>query len=239
MHIIIGGSGRLGAELADRLVGDPEADVVVVDVDEAAFDRLGPAFNGETLLGDITDRDILEQAGVAHGDVLVAATRSDNANLMAVEIATVLYGVPTAVARLFDPEREDVYRRLGVRYVSGTGILAKLIVNRVYHDEPPRHLQFEDDEVAILDLTIGDEGHGVTVTDLELQGRLRVAAIERGSRVLIPLGDERLQPGDVVAAAVRRGAVDAVHPLLDLAQPRTATGSGRSADHAPDEQTGA
>jgi Trk K+ transport system NAD-binding subunit len=41
VHIIIGGCGRLGAEIAERLSADAETDVVVTDIDPLAFDRLG------------------------------------------------------------------------------------------------------------------------------------------------------------------------------------------------------
>jgi trk system potassium uptake protein len=73
---------------------------------------------------------------------MLAVTRFDNANLMAVEIATHLYGVPRTVARLFNPERETVYRKLGVRYVSGTGILAKLFLNEFREGTFPHHVHF-------------------------------------------------------------------------------------------------
>lgn len=205
MHVIVGGCGRLGAEVAERLSEHPDNDVVVVDVDELAFDRLGAAFNGETIVGDVTDRDVLEQAGVARAEGLIAVTRFDNANLMSVEIAQHLYGVPRAVARLFNPEREPVYRKLGVRYVSGTGVLAKLFLNEFREQDFPLHLHFPHGEVTMVDLELGPEGHGLTVADLEVDGRLRVAAVQRGARVLIPGPDDRLEQGDTVTAAARRG----------------------------------
>jgi hypothetical protein len=116
--------------------------VVVIDVDPLAFDRLGSGFNGETIVGDCTDRDVLEQAGVQRADGLIAVTRSDNANLMAVEIATHLYDVPRTIARLFNPEREEVYRKLGVRYVSSTGTIAKLFLNEFQDESYPLHVHF-------------------------------------------------------------------------------------------------
>lgn len=214
MHIIVGGCGRLGAEIAARLSDDPDNDVVVVDVDLRAFDRLGSAFNGETLVGDVTDRDVLEQAGVEHAEGLLAVTRFDNANLMAVEIANHLYGVPRTVARLFNPEREDSYRKLGIRYVSGTGILAKLFLNEFREDTFRHHLHFVHGEVEIVDMEIGPDGHGLQVDEFEIEGRLRVAGIQRGSRVFVPAGRERLVQGDVVAAAARRGTYRKVRHLL-------------------------
>lgn len=232
MHVVVGGCGQLGAEIATRLSDDPHNDVVVVDVEPSAFDRLGTAFNGETLVGDVTDRDVLEQAGVGRADGLLAVTRFDNANLMAIEIATHLYGVPRTVARLFDPQREDSYRKLGVRYVSGTGILAKLFLNEFREGTFRHHLHFVHGEVEVVDLEIGPGGHGLRVEQLEIEGRLRVAGIQRGTRVFVPTGRERLERGDVVAAAAKRGVHRKVRDLLE-GEPREPAATGRP------EQTGA
>lgn len=228
MHIVIGGCGRLGAEIAERLSDEHDHDVVVVDHDPLAFDRLGAAFNGETLVGDVTDRDVLEHAGIARAEGLLAVTRYDNANLMAVEIAQYLYGVPRAVARLFNPERESVYRKLGVRYVSGTGILAKLFLNEFHEESFPQHVNFPHGEIAVVDVTIGSGGHGMAIGDLEVDGRLRVAAITRGVRVLIPHAGDRLERGDLVTIAAHRGIrkriIDLLEPPTERPEP---SGPGR------------
>ncbi len=223
MHIIIGGCGRLGAEIAERLSGEPSNDVVVMDADPLAFDRLGSAFNGETIVGDTTDRDVLERAGIDRAEGLIAVTRFDNANLMAVEIASYLYGVPRTVARLFNPEREQVYRKLGVQYVSGTGILAKLFLNEFREGTFPHHLHFPHGDIAMVDMEIGPGGHGMTVQDFELDGKLRVAGIQRGSRTFIPRPDDRLERGDQVTASAKRGVYRKVESLLQEPYDRVAT----------------
>lgn len=204
MHLIVGGCGRLGSDIAEQLSTDDDHDVVVVDTDRLAFDRLGGAFNGETVVGDVTDRDVLEQAGIDRADGLLAVTRGDNANLMAVQIAQHLYGVPHTVARLFNPERESVYRKLGVHYVSGTGILAKLFLNEFREDALAHHVRLPDDEVEIVDVVLGATAHGMTLEDFELDARLRVAAVSRAGRSDVPGPGFRLERGDVVTASVSR-----------------------------------
>jgi trk system potassium uptake protein len=219
MHIIIGGCGRGGAELADRLSAD-EHDVVVIDSREEAFDRIGGAFNGETLVGDITDKDLLVRAGVERADGLVAVTNLDNANLMAVEIAKELFGVRHTVARLFNPDREESYRKMGVHYVSGTRLVAKAILNELHAGTFPLHVAFPDAEVEVVEMRVTRGGHGVTLAELEETGRVRVAAIQRGVRVRIPRLDDRLQEGDLIVATVGKGARKQLrefvtHPFLE------------------------
>ena len=214
MHIIIGGCGELGAEIAEQLSQDSDTDVVVIDQDALAFDQLGSAFNGETLVGDATDRDVLEQAGVRHADGVIAVTRSDNANLMTVEVATHLYDVERTIARLFNPGREDVYRKLGVRYVSSTGTIAKLFLNEFQENSVPLHVHFADSEIAMVDLEISTGGHAMTVEEFEVDGQLRVAAIRRGARVFIPDRLDRLERDDMVTAAMKPQAARAIHDLV-------------------------
>jgi trk system potassium uptake protein len=214
VHIIIGGCGQLGAEIAEQLSQDADTDIVVLDTNELAFDRLGSGFNGEALVGDCTDRDVLEQAGVRRADGLIAVTRSDNANLMSVEIATHLYGVPRTIARLFNPEREEVYRKLGVRYVSSTGTIAKLFLNEFQEESYPLHVHFPDSEVAMVDLEVDTGGHAMTVEEFEQDGLLRVAAIRRGARVFIPDALDRLERDDLVTAAMKPGAARGLTDLV-------------------------
>jgi trk system potassium uptake protein len=214
VHIIIGGCGQLGAQVAERLSQDADTDVVVIDTDLLAFDRLGSGFNGETVVGDCTDRDVLEQAGVRRADGLIAVTRSDNANLMAVETATHLYDVPRTIARLFNPERENVYRKLGVRYVSSTGTIAKLFLNEFRDESYPLHVHFHDSDVAMVELEVDTGGHALTVEELEQEGLLRVAAIRRGARVFIPDRTDRLERDDIVTAAMKPRATRGLHGLV-------------------------
>lgn len=231
MHVIVGGCGRLGAEIAERLSDDPDVDVVVVDIDATAFDRLGSAFNGETVVGNVTDRDILERAGIARAEALLAVTRFDNANLMAVEIANHLYDVPRTVARLFNPERESSYRKLGIRYVSGTGILAKLFLNEFRKGTLRYHLDFPYGDIAVVEAVIGPAAHGMTVEDFEIDGKLRITAIKRGSRVFIPTSTDRLEREDLVVTSAKRGVYRKVAPLLNLDTWGDAPGTNGEAEH--------
>ncbi len=214
MYIIIGGCGQLGAEIAERLSVDPDTDVVVIDQDPLAFDRLGTGFNGETVVGNVTDRDVLEQAGVEQADGMMAVTRSDNANLMAVEIATHLYDVERTIARLFNPEREEVYRKLGVRYVSSTGVIAKLFLNEFREESYPLHVHFVDSDVVMVDLEVDTGGHAQTVEEFELDGMLRIAAVRRGPRTFIPDASDRLERDDIVTAAMKPSAAKRIAELV-------------------------
>jgi trk system potassium uptake protein TrkA len=212
MLIIVGGCGFVGSAIAERLSADDD-DVVVIDSDPRSFDRLGSTFNGDTVVGSVTDRDVLEQAGIADADGFIAVTRSDNTNLMAVEIATHLYGVRRSVARLFNPDNAEVYRRLGVSYVSSTGAVAKLFLNE-FRGALPLHVMFPEDDVSVVDLEVDSGGHGLSVAEFESHGPIRITAIQRDGRVRIPDEREVLQRGDIVTAAVGPRSARRLAPLV-------------------------
>lgn len=204
MHVIIGGCGRVGAQLADQLSRD-EHDVVIIDSDPDAFDQIGGAFNGDTIVGSIINKDILTKAGITRADALAAVTDLDNANLMAVQIARELFDVRTTIARLFNPQREDSYRRMGVSYVSGTRLVARAIIKQLGVDSYPPYAGFDSGDIDVVELVLTDKGHGMTVSELQSRGDLRIAALERNGRPRIPAGQDRLQRDDLIVAAVRGG----------------------------------
>jgi trk system potassium uptake protein len=212
MLIIVGGCGYVGSAIAERLVGGErrrrrhrQRPPVVRSARNHVQRR--------DVVGSVIDRDVLEQAGIADADGFIAVTRSDNTNLMAVEIATHLYGVRRSVARLFNPDNEEVYRRLGVSYVSSTGAIAKLFLNE-FRGALPLHVMFPEDDVSVVDLEVDTEGHGLSVAEFESHGPVRITAVQRDGRVRIPDEREVLQRGDVVTAAVGPSSARRLAPLV-------------------------
>ena len=214
MHAIIGGCGRVGAQLAERLSTEG-TEVVIVDSTLGSFDRLGPMFSGDTLVGDITDPEVLRRAGVERCEAFAAVTSQDNANLMAVQIAREMFGVERTVARLFNPGREESYRKMGVHYVSGTRLVAKAILNEMLPETFPQHVSLGEADLDIVEMAVTREAHGITVFELERDYRMRVAAVRRGDRVSLPKLNDPLRRGDVVIASVDGSAAKALRSLMD------------------------
>ena len=126
MNVVIIGSGRTGAFLAELL--DQAGDTVsIVDVERSAFERLPAAFKGTPVLGDGTDMDILRQAGIEKADAFLALTQGDNRNLMAAQIAKQIFSVKQVFAKVNDPIRASTYRGQGIYTFSRTTILGTLL----------------------------------------------------------------------------------------------------------------
>jgi len=124
MKVVIMGCGRVGAALASDL--DREGnEVLILDVDPASFRFLPDDFGGTRIVGNGIDMDVLRKIGVETADVFVSATRGDNRNVMAAQIAKYMFGVPVAASRVFDPLREEMYRGLGLRTINPTRVQSK------------------------------------------------------------------------------------------------------------------
>ncbi|GMQ86474.1 MAG: TrkA family potassium uptake protein [Acidimicrobiia bacterium] len=221
MRVVIAGSGRVGSDLALTL-SEEGHDVTVIDADEKRFELLGGTFNGTTHTGLAYDVRVLREAGIEFAESFVAVTNSDNANAMAVQVARSVFGVPRTIARLDDPARADAYRAMDIRYIAVTKLTSRVLHEQIVDPEFDYHLTFSGGDVEIVDMVLADSIANVTVSDFEVKGELRVAAIRRGLRTLIPGPDFKLKPGDIVVAAARHGAMGKVKKYLIDVEPELA-----------------
>lgn len=113
------GCGRVGARLAITLTGEGN-DVTVIDQNPAALNRLGPEYEGNALVGNGIDEDMLKRAGIEDADAFIAVTQGDNRNIMAAEMAQHVFQVPKVVCRIYDPVRYEVYRQMGLGVICPT-----------------------------------------------------------------------------------------------------------------------
>ncbi len=130
MKILIMGCGRVGARLAALLDEDGHK-VTVLDIDTYSFRRLPPSFGGSALYGNGIDEEALKKAGIEDVDVFVALTQGDNRNVMACQIARLVFNVPRVVCRIYDPLREEMYSALGLETISPTKVFSQLLREKI------------------------------------------------------------------------------------------------------------
>ena len=126
MKIVIVGCGRVGAVLAEAYDATGH-EVVILDTNTRAFDRLPSEFRGSATRGDGTDEDVLRRAGAEGADVFLALTEGDNRNVMAAQVANEKLGVKRVVAKINDPVRAAAYAELGLATVCRTTMLSDAI----------------------------------------------------------------------------------------------------------------
>ncbi len=204
----------MGGDLAHSFA-DRGHDVSVVDVDKSALELLGTTFNGSVHHGLAYDVETLREAGIEYADAFIAVTNSDNANLMSVQLAKQVFMVPTTIARLDDPFREPAYQELDIDYVPASRLVSRVMFEKVVEKEFDFHLTFETGEVEIVDMRLGRRADGKTVSEIQVSGRLRVAAVRRGEDTVIPQDDFVLRAGDMIVAAARQGVSHKLRRYLE------------------------
>ncbi len=215
MKIIIMGCGRVG-EAVCRLLADEGHDVVVIDYDAAALARLGPHFKGRQVLGIGFDRNVLIEAGIEQADAFAAASASDNANIVAARIARNIFHVPRVVARLYDPRRAEIYRRLGLVTISSIAWGAERIRELLTHTELDPVQTFGSGEVLLLSIEAPPPWVGRRVKDITVPNEVSVIVVVRDGQAMIPALGTEFQAGDLIYLTVLASAMERAEMILGL-----------------------
>ena len=213
MRAIIVGCGRVGSLLA-QLLEQENHQVVVVDKNPLAFRRLHAGFRGQTVTGIGFDRDILRAAGIERADGFAAVTSGDNSNFVAASVARDIFRVPTVVARIYDPQREQIYQRLGIRTISSTSWGAQKIKRLLVGADLHGRTELGNGEVELIEARVSSLMAGRYARDLSLPNEALLYAVVRSGRAFVPTPGTRLEEGDIVHLSVDRSALDKLERLL-------------------------
>ncbi len=242
MYVIVAGCGRVGSRLAEYLSFERH-DVAVIDRDPNSFRRLGSAFNGLTIEGLAFDEETLREAGAGEADAFAAVTNEDNTNLMACEVAKVVFGIPSVLSRLYNPEKELTYFKLDLDYVCGTTLITQRIQERLFQSEKSVVQQNRADlGVKVVELYVGEEAQGKPAGSLNYGVSSKLLMIMRENRRLHFNESTPLESGDRVVMLLRREGWDTVveclGPGVDSATCRMYTIPEELASEAVSEEPG-
>lgn len=208
MKILILGAGQVGSTVAESLVSEAN-DITVVDSDGDKLRLLQDRLDLRTLTGNAAHPSVLEQAGIADADMLLAVTQSDEVNLVACKLAATLYNTPTRIARIRATdylERPEVFStdNFCVDFsICPEQILTEYIVKLIEFPEALQVLEFADGKASLVAVR-AFEGGPLVGNPLNFlrshmpQVETRVAAIFRKDRPLIPEGNTVIEDGDEI-----------------------------------------
>lgn len=216
MKIIVMGCGRVGSQVS-LLMAERGHNVTVIDHrDTDALVRLGSGFKGRVINGLGFDEKILMEAGIKEADAFIAASSSDNANIVGARIARNIFKVPRVVARLFDPRRAEIYQRLGLKTISTTTMGAERIYELVTHSDLDVTHNFGHGEVSLIALEIPYHLAGRTVRDLSVPGEFIIICITRDQKAFLPSAGTEFREGDILHLAVQSSALARLQDMLGL-----------------------
>jgi trk system potassium uptake protein TrkA len=201
MRFVVVGCGRVGSELA-MLLSREGHEVSVIDKNPRALQRLAMDWGGRGVVGYGFDRDALEDAGIASADALAAVTNGDNSNILTARIARETYQVPNVVARIYDPRRAVIYRRLGIPTVATVTWTVDQVVRRLLPERTVTEWSAPSGEVVMVERALPAAWVGFRLDELELPGQARITAVARAGKALVPKAGALGQEGDVLYLTV-------------------------------------
>lgn len=213
MRVVIMGCGRVGAALGIELDA-AGYDVVVIDREPEAFDRLPVGFAGRTVTGTGFDRAVLEEAGLRGATAFAAVSSGDNSNIIAARVAREAFGVERVIARIYDAGRAEVYERLGIPTVATVPWATSRLASFITACSSPVVWQDRTDSVSLVAVDPPAAWVGSAVDALARAAGGRAVALTRFGESRIPTPDALVQAHDVVHLAVPSTAVAGLDDLL-------------------------
>jgi trk/ktr system potassium uptake protein len=209
MKILILGAGQVGRTAAYHLSREPANEVTIVDTNEEVLRDLQDRFDVRAVAGNGAYPNVLETAGIADTDILVALTNSDEVNIVACEIAHTLYRTPTKIARIRAPEytaRQQLFAENALAvdvWISPEQLVTEYIARLLSYPGALQVVDFADGRVQLVGVRTRRDGLLVGRELKALREHLpdtetRVAAIYRNERLVPPAGDTVIEENDEI-----------------------------------------
>ncbi|MCR5067420.1 MAG: Trk system potassium transporter TrkA [Erysipelotrichaceae bacterium] len=206
MKIVIVGAGGVGTWLV-RLLAQEHHEITVIDTKAQLIESLTDHYEVSGICGSGASYSILKKAGMEAVDAFLAVTSSDEANIMACQIAKEL-GAGHTVARVSGREYLDdieyFRQRSGIDYVINPELeVAEEILYLLQLPSAVNLQPFMDGSVLLLELNITEHHPLAGMSLYEMRKNfgvsVLVATVTRGDKTFVPRGNFVLQPEDEIS----------------------------------------
>lgn len=203
MKIIIAGAGRIGGTLAEVLC-DEGHDITVIDNDPDTIEHISVDADVICILGSATDSDVLSEAGAEKADLLIAATQSDEVNLVC-GISSKKLGTKHVIARVRDPQylgkAEFLQNTFGITLAVNPELECAKEISRILRFPGASRVDsFSKGSAEIVEhrITAGGPLDGLALKDLypKFGAKILISLVERNGDAVIPNGQFVLKGED-------------------------------------------
>jgi trk system potassium uptake protein TrkA len=237
MRTVIIGAGEVGLSTA-RLLSHEGHSVVLVEKDEKLVEKATEELDALVIAGNGANPKLLREAGINRTDLLIAASSSDEVNIIAC-LAAKSQGVARTVARIhnadyYEPGDPFAEEMLGIDFIIHTEQMAAHEIKEALLVPGAINIDsFAGDTIEVAEVILVKESGAVNrpLKEVELPDNSLIVGVVRGGEALVPRGDTVLRERDhVLLISGRRQISDAVKVLAtDTAPVREVTiyGGGR------------
>lgn len=220
MKVIICGAGQVGWQIARHLSGEKN-DVTVVDNNPDLVHRATDTLDVQGIAGFASYPDVLGRAGARDADMLIAATHSDEVNMVTCQVAHSVFGVPRKIARLrsqsyLDAIHTDLYRRdhLPIDVVISPELeVAEAVLRRLSAPAAFDIESFLGGRAGFLGIALGEDCPVLNtslrqLTELFSTLRAMVVGVRREGTLFAPEPGDQLYAGDQVYVIAQSEDID-------------------------------
>ncbi|MSP42304.1 MAG: Trk system potassium transporter TrkA [Alphaproteobacteria bacterium] len=208
MKVIVCGAGQVGFNIAKQLAAEHN-DVTVIDHNAELIRKISDTLDVQGMTGHASDPNVLDRAGAADADMLIAVTQNDEVNMVACQVAHALFNLPMKVARirnqnylqqqwlnLFSRDHMPIDVVISPEVEVGRAVLRRLAMPGAFEAAP-----FADDRVMLMGTLLEENCPVVNtplrqLTELFPDLNIIIAGIVRDAKLFIPRGDDQMRVGD-------------------------------------------
>ena len=216
MYIIVVGAGKVGYYLAKTLLSE-DHEVLLIERDRTKVDLYAERLGAVVVRGDGAEASVMERAGAARADVVVAVTGDDEDNLVICQVAKSKFQVGRTIARVNNPKNEHLFRLLGVDVtVSQTNFILNLIGQAIPQRSFIHLMNLRHAGLAIVEASITSNSPVALrrVEEINLPVSCAIAAIARGNDVIVPNPQTVIEVGDELIAVTHLSEENQLRELL-------------------------
>ncbi|MEZ5685984.1 MAG: Trk system potassium transporter TrkA [Paracoccaceae bacterium] len=210
MKVIICGAGQVGWQIARHLAGERN-DVTIVDSNPELVRRAADTLDVQGVTGFASHPDVLERAGARDCDLIIAATYSDEVNMVTCQVAQSVFGITRKIARVraqsyLAAQYSDLYRREHLPIdviISPEREVAEAALQRLAAPATFDTEHFLDGGAQLLGIVLEEECPVLNtslnqLTDLFSTLRAIVVGVRRDGRLFAPEPADQLFAGDQI-----------------------------------------
>lgn len=210
MKVIICGAGQVGYHIASYLASE-QNDVTVIDQEPELIARVNETLDVQAFVGNASQPDVLENAGAADADMIIAVTFADEVNMVACQVAHSLFNVPTKIARIrqqsfLEPVWADLFSRdhMPIDVIISPEIeVAQAISRRLAVPGAFDMIPLAEDKVRVIGVRCTEDCPIVNtplrqLTELFPDLHIVIVGIVHEENAAIPKSTDQMVPGDEV-----------------------------------------
>lgn len=201
-RVVIAGAGNVGRYVADKLSSGPSHVTVRMIENNRAVAQIAAESmtNSVVVFGDALHEDILREVDVEQADMFLGLTNDDETNILASVLSNEL-GCPANFALVNQAQYPRFARRLGVdAFINPRAITVSKILRHVRRGRIRGVYSLFDGSAELIEAEALETSTlvGKPLRDVPFAEGVRVGAVIRGSEVIMPTGDTRVEAGDLV-----------------------------------------